>query len=259
MIRKVNETLMDFGINLRRIINSLGGIPKFISDLKKFDKGDWKLNFTTSLSDYKESAGNIKGHYFHQDLLIAQKIFKNNPKNHLDIGSSVSGFVSHVATFRKIDLIDIRELDSKVKNINFIHGDLMEDLNLKEKYDSVSSLHVLEHMGLGRYGDKVMKDGYKVAIKNLINITSEGGVIYVSVPISNNQRIEFNSYRVFNIKTFLKEFEDLKLISFSYVDDEGDLHKDVKINGEIDCNYGCGIFEFRKEVELNLKERGTNK
>ena len=256
MIKKINKTLRTLGIDLRKTIDSLKGIPKFLSDLKKFDKGDWKLEYTTSFNEYKGFAGSINGHYFYQDLLIAQKIFKDNPKKHLDIGSSIIGFVSNVASFRKIDLMDVRKLDSKVENISFLQRDLMEylDNNLKEKYDSVSSLHVLEHMGLGRYGDKVMKDGYKVAIKNLIDITSDRGVIYVSVPISNRQRIEFNCHRVFNIKTFLKEFEDLKLISFSYVDDEGELHENFELNGEIDCDYGCGIFEFRKVIrEVNQR------
>ena len=47
-------------------------------------------------------------------------------------------------------------------------------------------------------------------------------------------------------------FQDRYLInSFSYVDDKGNLHEDIKINEQnkknnFNCTYGCGIFEMTK-------------
>ncbi len=253
--------LKQFGIDLRKMFNSIAGLRKYLSDYKNFDSGDWKLRKYPCLHEYKEQAGSVEGHYFHQDLLIAQKIFKNKPKEHFDVGSRIDGFVSNVATFMKIDIMDIRPLKSKVDNIHFMKGDLcgfqIEELASIKKYDSVSCLHTIEHMGLGRYGDDVIKDGYKIAIKNLKGMTAKGGVLYLSVPISNRQRIEFNAHRVFNIKTILDECKDLELVSFSFVDDEGELHKNIEfnddlpknieLNGEIECDFGLGIFEFRKK------------
>lgn len=244
-LKKLNKTLREFGIDIRKFLDSSIGIRKYIRDLRNFNPNNWDLKHTFIFSDYKKTAGDMGGHYFHQDLLIAQKIFENNPKKHFDVGSRIDGFVTHVASFRKIDIMDIRPLNLKVGNISSFQGDLC-NLNLIEKYDSVSCLHVLEHIGLGRYGDKLMKDGYKKAIKNLINITSKGGIIYVSVPISNYERIEFNAHRVFNVKTILKEFQDLKLVSFSFVDDNGELYKNIELNGEMKCSFGLGIFEFKK-------------
>ena len=37
--------------------------------------------------------------YFHQDFVVARKIFERNPRLHIDVGSRVDGFVAHVATF----------------------------------------------------------------------------------------------------------------------------------------------------------------
>ncbi len=236
-----------FGIDLRKMFDSVAGLRKYLSDYWKFDSGDWKLKKYPCLNEYKEQAGSVKGHYFHQDLLVAQKIFNNKPKEHFDVGSRIDGFVSNVATFMKIDIMDIRPLDSKADNINFIQGDLCGDISYIKKYDSVSCLHTIEHMGLGRYGDEVQKDAYKIAIKNLKDVVSPGGALYLSVPISNKQRVEFNAHRVFNIKTILDECKDLELVSFSYVDDDGDLHKDIKLDEEMICDYGLGIFEFRKK------------
>ena len=245
----MNRTLEQFGINLRKIYDSFSGVRKYLKDCKKFDRGDWEFETYPCLHNYEEQAGTIGGHYFHQDLLVAQKIFEKKPKEHFDVGSRIDGFVSHIATFMKINVMDIRPLNSKISNINFIQGDLCGDLSSMKKYNSVSCLHTIEHIGLGRYGDPIKKDAYKIAIKNLKNIVSPGGVLYLSVPVSNKQRIEFNAHRVFNIRTILDECEDLELVSFSYVDDDGDLHKDIKLHGEIECDFGLGIFEFRKKIK----------
>ena len=85
------------------------------------------------LFDYSDNAGNYKGHYFHQDLLVANFIYEQNPKRHIDIGSRVDGFVAHVASFRKIEVIDVRSLTkSKHKNIQFRQMDFMKPQDLKK-------------------------------------------------------------------------------------------------------------------------------
>jgi len=67
----------------------------------------------------------MRGHYFHQDLLIAREIYKNNPVKHIDIGSRIDGFVAHVAVFREIEIFDIRLQENNVKNIIYRQADLM--------------------------------------------------------------------------------------------------------------------------------------
>jgi len=196
----------------------------------------------------------MSGHYFHQDLLVAQKIFKNNPTRHIDIGSRVDGFIAHVASFRSIDILDIRKQDSNVKNINFEQLDLMG--NIPEKFknctDSISCLHTIEHFGLGRYGDKVDINGHVKGLENINTILKSGGIFYFSTPIGN-QRIEFNAHRVFSIKYLLDILEkNYKIISFSYVDDIGNLHEDINlsnsdIENNLNCRFGCGIFELLKK------------
>ena len=46
------------------------------------------------LNDYDANAGRAKGHYFHQDLLVAKFINESNPRRHVDIGSRVDGFIA---------------------------------------------------------------------------------------------------------------------------------------------------------------------
>jgi len=86
--------------------------------------------------------------------LVARKIFHNNPKKHIDIGSRQDGFVAHVASFREIKLLDIRPQSSVVKNISFKQAYLTQSsFQLINCSDSISSLHAIEHFGLGRYND----------------------------------------------------------------------------------------------------------
>jgi len=123
------------------------------------------------LKDKYESNG-YDSHYFHQDLLIAKRIYENKPYKHFDVGSSIMGFVSHVASFREITVIDIRPFPGKNLNITFIQQDFMNELDesLIESTDSLSCLHAIEHFGLGRYGDTLNYDGHLIGIENLYNV-----------------------------------------------------------------------------------------
>ena len=87
-------------------------------------------------SDLNSGAGELPFHYFYQDLYIAQRIFLNNPVSHIDIGSRIDGLVAHVASFRKIEVYDIRPLPYKIANVVFVQKDLMTS-NQIESADSI--------------------------------------------------------------------------------------------------------------------------
>jgi SAM-dependent methyltransferase len=209
------------------------------------------------LEDRFSEAGTMSGDYFHQDLLVARKIFLANPKRHVDVGSRIDGFVAHVAVFREIEVFDVREIKSSVKNIVFKQADLMQLPEGMENYcDSISALHSVEHFGLGRYGDPIDCNGHVKAIRNITAILKPQGTLYFSVPIGT-QRIEFNAHRVFSVQylwDLLKD--DYHLLSFSYVDDDGNFHENVEfleeaVKRNFGCEYsrinGCGIFELKKK------------
>jgi hypothetical protein len=190
----------------------------------------------------------MSGHYFHQDLVVAQKIFEAQPRRHVDVGSRIDGFVAHVATFRPIEIIDIRVIESKVPNISFLLGDLMKPSDIRS--DSLSCLHTIEHFGLGRYGDPVDPQGHLKGFENLVQMLEKGGTLYISFPISSDERVEFNAHRVFNPLSILgwKGSESLSLKDFAYVDDSGDVHKDTspQVAADEKLIYGCGIYTFEK-------------
>jgi hypothetical protein len=225
-----------------------------LKELKKQKGADTTFFFGKkySIDERFAESGIMSGHYFHQDLLVARKLFNANPRRHVDIGSRTDGFVAHVAAFREIEVFDIREQHSKVTNIVFKKADLTQlPPELINYCDSISSLHALEHFGLGRYGDTIDYFGYLKAIQNITTILQTGGTFYFSVPIGE-QRIEFNAHRVFAVQYLLDLFKDtFTLNSFSYVDDKGDLFENVELTpsgiaNNFNCYYGCGIFELTK-------------
>jgi SAM-dependent methyltransferase len=234
-------------------------LPWFLSCKRKFyasQGGDFSIGKTYPFfMDRFDTSGSASGNYFHQDLLVARKIFENAPQTHYDVGSRVDGFVAHVASFRKIHVLDIRPLQSKTENIIFEQQDFMAPLkdSLKECTDSLSSLHALEHFGLGRYGDPIDYYGHLKGLQNLYGMLKPNGKFYFSVPIGQ-QRVEFNGHRIFSVKYLLELFNDkYQIDNFSYVDDNGDLHENAEltqmnIENNFGCNSGsgCGIFEMRK-------------
>lgn len=252
--------LVMFGFDPRKAIFSIRDLSHYLHNFQslKNQKESASIEFPFGslypcLGSRFSDSGSAKGHYFHQDLLVARRIHQNNPNVHVDVGSRIDGFVAHVASFRPIDVIDIRPLSNDIPNVRFMQADMMLPINddLVDYCDSLSCLHVIEHFGLGRYGDTINYDGYLLGIENLHRMLKKDGKLYFSVPIGP-QRIEFDAHRVFSISYLLELFDGkFRLDNFSFVDDNGDLHENTPITksneqNNFGCFYGCGIFEMTR-------------
>jgi SAM-dependent methyltransferase len=234
-------------------------LPLFFRDarhIRKSLQGNKDFAISTAypcLLDRRAEGGTASGHYFHQDLWVAQQININKPQRHVDIASRVDGFVAHVASFREIEVLDVRPVTTQIQNVSFVQADLMETNSKFEDYcDSMSCLHALEHFGLGRYGDTLDIDGHLKGFANMGKLLKKGGTFYFSTPIGP-QRIEFNAHRVFSIEYLLNMFQGQYIVDkFCYVDDKGDLHRDVSLDDKnavqnnFGCYWGCGIFKLTK-------------
>lgn len=250
---------MEFwGFSPRIFLLNIFWFPSFWIDyyrFRKLSKGNMYFRFgkiRPVLTDKRNKSGKMATHYFFQDLLVARRIRINNPAKHVDIGSRIDGFVAHVASFMEIEVFDIRPINQNVVGINFKQTDFMKiDPELNDYTDSISSLHALEHFGLGRYGDVLDISGHIKGLDSVYYILKKGGKFYFSSPIGP-QRIEFNAHRVFSISYLIELFSGrFNIDYFSFIDDAGTLHENADLTPDnimtsFGCKYGCGIFEMTK-------------
>jgi hypothetical protein len=111
-------------------IKSLRGLPSFLRDACRYQRMDPPSGFRITaadlfpiLSDRFSKAGFAGGHYFHQDLWAARKIFERSPREHMDVGSRVDGFIAHLLVFRPVTVMDIRPLESNISGLTFLQDD----------------------------------------------------------------------------------------------------------------------------------------
>lgn len=249
-----------FGVDIRRLYLGLAGIPRFLADFYKFSRNyKGKVVIKPCLHDRGESAG-VMDEYFYQDLLVAEKIYKNNPKKHVDIGSRIDGFVAHVAAFRPIEVFDIRGLESDVEHIKFKKMDLMDDGlvdDYREYCDSISCLHAIEHFGLGRYSDPIRVDGPSKGLENIAKILKPGGHLYISTPIGT-PRVEYNANYIFDPffiynKIVKHNFQLSDYITFNPITKKLKYY-DGNIgyfHALVHENYHLGIFTFKKLEKID--------
>ena len=239
-----------FGFDPVRTIRALRALPRFLAQLRQFYAVyDGPRGLQPCLHDYATSSGDTTSEYFLQDLYVAQRVFAANPRRHLDVGSHVDGFVAHVASFRQIDVLDIRPNRSEILGIRFYQADLSGAI--EARCDSISCLHALEHFGLGRYGDSIDPDAASRGLSTLAAMLEPGGRLYLSVPVGR-PRVIFNAHRIFDPESLRRNAADegLCLTAFAYVED-GSLRESAMPVRDLarlsQQPYALGIFTFDKE------------
>lgn len=250
--KKISHIMSGFGFNPLRFLVAAVGIPIYIHNyflFKKKNKGRWHVSFMPMLGDRYSQSGIAGGHYFSMDLWAARLVYKLKPKKIADVGSRIDGFVAHILSFREIEVFDIRPLISKVDGLKFRQIDITkkEITEIEDRFDCVTSLHALEHFGLGRYGDKINVDGWRDGILNLIDLLEIGGSLIIALPVGR-ERVEFDAHRVFDASNIYSLIVScgFHLESYSVVDDDGIFHENSTIGDSINYEYGCGCFHFIK-------------
>ncbi len=260
MIRKINSFLSaQLGMDLGRLGRALLALPKFFQDWNEFRKGTTqKIVLKPCLHDRAEEGGTAKGEYFWQDLYVARMIYQAKPVRHVDIGSRFDGFVAHVASYREIEVIDIRPIQAVIPGVVFMRMDMMSSKVTMENYcDSISCLHALEHFGLGRYGDPLDPEGHVKGLQNIAKLLKLSGRLYLSVPIGL-ERIEFNANRVFCPERMVELAKQTGFV----LDQLAWIAKDQPVVASTDpltdiqslkkMHYALGIFVFTKQSELKF-------
>jgi SAM-dependent methyltransferase len=194
--------------------------------------------------DEKVSLTPFDAHYFYQEIWAMKHILREKPYKHVDLASTYN-FAGYLSLFLPVDFVDLRPTTAHLPHLRVIRANILRLPYKSSSLPSLSSLHVIEHIGLGRYGDNVDPNGTKKAIKEMVRVVKPGGYIYLSLPIGK-YRLCFNAHRIHPPEMIIKEFKACRLLEFSAVDDEGNLYERANWRKFSNLHYGCGLFIFRK-------------
>ena len=222
---------------------------KYLRDWKKYSRMEYaeemrlKNSIPSLFDDLVKTP--FDPHYFYQDVWAFKRIFTLVSDSHVDVGSKVY-FIGLLTVIKKVTFIDIRPLITNLEKLKSIRGNILSIPFEDNSIHSISCLHVAEHIGLGRYGDKLDPLGTKKAAKELVRVLAKEGNLFFSLPIGK-PRVCFNSHRIHSTDQILEYFSDLELIELSGVDDSGKYTQNINKNKLDSCSYGCGFFYFTKK------------
>lgn len=223
---------------------------RYFGDWRRFSRspGATRLAFADAypcLTDWVPATP-FDPHYFHQGAWLARHLARKPPDLHIDAGSSVM-MLSVASAWVTTVFVDVRPLRAGISGLLPIAGTLASLPFADRSIASLSCLHVIEHVGLGRYGDPIDPHGAHKAAGELARVLAPGGRLYLSTPVGR-ERVCFNAHRVFSPETVRDWFSNFELAEFAFVDDTGVFQTPESLAAAALCEYGCGMFVFERRA-----------
>jgi len=200
------------------------------------------------LGDASETTG-FDRHYVFHTAWAARAVRALSPSEHYDIASSLY-FASLVSAFVPVRFFDYRPAELALSNLSSEHADLLALPFASGSIQTLSCMHVVEHIGLGRYGEPIDPDGDLRAIAELKRVVAPGGSLLFVVPVGGRPRLMFNAHRIYSIPMVLDAFADaFALRELALIPDDpgdGDLVPDPPETLVLRQEYACACFRFEK-------------
>ena len=147
----------------------------------------------------------------------------------------------------KVTFVDIRPLEANIEGLESVAGSLLAMPFEDQSLESLSCLHVVEHIGLGRYGDPLDPLGSRKAIAELQRVVAPGGHLLFSTPVGA-PRVCFNAHRIHDPHELRALFGELELVEFSGVDDAGEFRRHRELDELAGSAYACGMYLLRRPL-----------
>jgi len=227
--------------------NLITDFDKELNEFKSLNKQDRFSNnefgYQPCLND-KTSTTPFDAHYIYHPAWAARVIKKINPVKHIDISSTLH-FCSVLSAFITTEFYDYRPADITLDNLTSSHADLNNLHFANNSIASLSCMHTLEHIGLGRYGDPLDPEGDIKAINELSRVCAINGNLLLVVPVGG-KKIMFNAHRIYNPKEFLSYLPNFELLDFSLITDQSKFISSASLDLAAEQIYGCGCYWLKK-------------
>ncbi|WP_439697077.1 DUF268 domain-containing protein [Mucilaginibacter sp. AW1-7] len=218
--------------------------------LKRLDKsGRFKQDWTDIYPclDDKTDLTYFEGHYTYHPAWAARVVKKIAPAVHVDISSTLH-FCTVVSAFQPVEFYDYRPAPLQLDGLTTGKTDLTNLQFATGSIHSLSCMHTIEHIGLGRYGEKIDPDADLKAIEELKRVVAPGGNLIIVVP-TGIPKLAFNAHRIYSYQQVCSYFDSFTLKEFSLIPDNY-LEAGMILNaspGDADQqHWGCGCFWFEK-------------
>ncbi len=242
---------------LRRYIGKRLKLVRFRREFVAFEKSSRESDgrFTLRWEDrlpclYDRTSGTVfDRHYIYHPAWAARILSQTKPVEHIDI-SSILNFCSIVSAFVPVKFYDYRPADLELDGLTVGRADLTALPFESDSISSLSCMHTVEHIGLGRYGDPLDPEGDLKAMRELKRVLAPGGDLLFAVPVGK-PKLMFNGHRIYAYAQIIDSFADLELMEFSLILDDGqsdDLVRHATPELADAQEYGCGCFWFRKRA-----------
>lgn len=183
-------------------------------------------------------------HYLYHPAWAARILKKTSPSHHVDI-SSILYFGTMVSAFLPVSFYDYRPAKIKLNGYKSEYADLLNLPFENNSVESLSCMHTIEHIGLGRYGDPIDPTGDIKAMKELQRVLKPGGTLIIVTPVGI-PKIEFNAHRIYSFEHITGAFNELHLNEFAIIKDDGDFIENADPKMISTQKYACGCFWFQK-------------
>jgi len=244
--RAVWHTLRgQFGFGLKWL-GGVGALAQFAREYRHFRRLNAGAPFALRPRDIlpcltdRTATTPIDPVYFLQDAWFARCVAARRPAEHVDVASSARS-MSLVSQFLPVTLVDIRPVEIELPGFTFKAGTILSLPYPDASIASLSSLCVIEHIGLGRYGDPFDARGSEKAATELTRVLAAGGDLYMSVPVDDACRVYFNAHRAFTRDYLLSLFSGLELVEEKYIYGRAYAPAYAPERG-----FGTGLYHFRR-------------
>jgi hypothetical protein len=246
LIKKIPHKMRRAAVLSRQMIN----VVQQFKSLSQIEPPRFQINWKDRWIHLRDATSTtaFDKHYIYHTAWAARVLAEINPRQHVDVASSLY-FTTSVSAFIKTTFIDFRPAELGLSGLISEAGTLAALPFESNGVESISCMHVVEHVGLGRYGDPLDYNGDIVAAKELQRVLAKSGHLLFVVPVTGVPRIEFNAHRVYSYQQVLDLFPDLVLQEFALIpdDDVADgLIRDADPSLAEQQRYGCGCFHFVK-------------